>query len=257
MHFDNPVVNRTIDYDRSDLSDKSLNLDRGLKQNKTLRQHSVIKYKIGKRSGSTYGETFDDSPEKRSKSKVLNTKVDFRFEEISNSCKFPPIPKSKIGEEYVKKNPIQARVKDLGYLQRLSPEFKRSNLNKTVIENAISLQEELQTLKHKKSSKEGANQSIENGAPRVFGILNKDYANMNVAALLKPNLDRPKISLLQDTLQGVIPSNPEFKQGQRKLQKFKHWAGIKIPVNSELAFNKRRDKINHWDECRDGIFNKL
>lgn len=140
IHFDNAVVNRTIDYDRSDHSDKSLNLDKGLvNPNRTIRQHSICKYKLGRRSGSTYGDTFDDSPEKRSKSKVLNTKVDLKYEEISNRCKFPPIPKSKVGEEYVKKNPIQARVKDLGYLQRLSPDFKRSNLNKTVIGKSTTI----------------------------------------------------------------------------------------------------------------------
>lgn len=73
-------------------------------KNRAIRENQFSKYPMfNKRSGSTYEQSFDDSVEKRSKSKALNKKINFKLEELSNSCKFPPIPRSIINDTFIQK----------------------------------------------------------------------------------------------------------------------------------------------------------
>lgn len=91
----------------------------------------------------------------------------------------------------------------------------------------------------------------------ALSILIKKPKVPNVSEYMKPSFDRPKVFALQDTLNGIIPSGSELKIGQRKHQRFRQWGGIKIPIGSNMTFNRHKDSINKWDDKRDGIFNEL
>ena len=79
----------------------------------------------------------------------------------------------------------------------------------------------------------------------------------NKIRFLETNIDRPKILPLQDTLDGVFSTNAHLHNEQRKGGRYKIWAGLRYPANIKHTFNKHKDKINHWDEIRDGIFHEL
>jgi hypothetical protein len=216
------------------------------------------KRNFSKRSGSTYGDAFEDSPEKRSKSKALNNKINFRLEELSKQCKFPVIPKGKIGDEYITKNSIKARINDFGKIYKLNPNLKFAQLNRTVDDAGMLTPMEKNEMKLKaKLSRKSSILSKIAESQNALSILKRIPKAPNVYEYMKPSFDRPKVSALQDTLNGIIPSSSELKIGQRKYQRFRQWGGIKIPIGSTMSFNRHKDTINKWDDKRDGIFNEL
>ena len=80
----------------------------------------------------------------------------------------------------------------------------------------------------------------------------------SISEVMKTSIDRPKVTAVQDTLSGIFETCSDLKIRQKKEKKYKHWAGIKIPINStNYVFNKNKDKLNQWDEQRDGIFYNL
>ena len=91
----------------------------------------------------------------------------------------------------------------------------------------------------------------------TLSILQSKPYVLNVPELMKSSFDRPKVSAIQDTLNGIIPISSELKLGQRKFQKYKHWGGIKIPVGADMNFHRHKDILNKLDEQRDGIFYQL
>lgn len=251
-------ANHTIDRVASDTSLRSSSFERAI-NNISLnnRLGSIPKYHLSRRSGSTYGDTFGDSPEKRSKSKALNENVNFRLEELKNNCKFPPIPKGKLGEEYVQKNPIHLKLNDFTHLSTLDAHVKKAQLNRTVDSSTLNLNKNGSLkLKQKHARKNSILARIAE-TNNLADILSRKKNLTSIHTLLKTNIDRPKVFLVQDTLQGVLQTSPELKLQQRKAQKFQHWGGMKIPINSKLIFNKHKDPLNKWDECRDGVFHQL
>ena len=95
---------------------------------------------------------------------------------------------------------------------------------------------------------------------RQNGVHDADMPSLtlkNPVYFLKSNFDRPKVTPLQDTLNGSLFTNVHLHNEQRKATKFKLWAGIKVPLNINSVFNKQKDNINHWDECRDGVFHEI
>ena len=99
-------INSSIDVNSPGISEK-------------VRKLSLPDYVSERRSGSTYGDTFQDTSDRRTKSKVLNSKVDFKREELSKQIKFPIIPKGRVGEEFVSRNSIKARINDLGRMYKI------------------------------------------------------------------------------------------------------------------------------------------
>ena len=255
-NFDTKPINRTLDCVLSDRNSNGSHSLEKIKARQSLLQNSVPQHNLSRRSGSTYGDTYEDSPAKRSKGKELNLRSNFKLQQLSMQCKFPSIPKSTIAEEYITKNSIQERLHDHGYLSKLDKSMNNAKLNKT-LDNGISVRIP-KTMKngnmHQRKSTifDQINQSTSLG-----GIYSKKNMHYNIEPLLKANIDRPKVSPLQDTLHGVLQTNTGFKDQQRKLQRYKHWAGMKIPVNSQCTFNRHKASMNRWDEQRDGIFYKL
>lgn len=187
----------------------------------------------------------------------MNEKTDFRLEQIKNSCKFPPIPKGKLGEEYVKKNSLHNKLNDLEILYKLEANLKNSQLNRTVEGGVFnSNKNAAMKLKQKHARKNSILAKIAETA-NLSTLLARQPRGIDIKSVLKINVDRPKATLLQDTLQGVLQTNAELKEEQRKYQRFQHWGGIKVPINSNINFNRHKDKINKWDESRDGIFYNL
>jgi hypothetical protein len=221
----------------------------------TNRQNSIPKNYFNQRTVSTYSDTFGDSPVRRLKGKELNLKHDFKLEEVASNLKFPPIPKTKIGEEHIKKNFIREKLNRMNYITKQETANKNTLLSKTIDNGSLS-----KVHKISPKAKNNQNHSILasiNNPESLGGIFSQKNKHYNIAPILKTNLDRPKLSLLQDTLHGILQTNSEFKKQQRKLQKFKNWGGIKIPINSQLSFNHCKDPLNRWDEHRDGVFHQL
>eukprot|EP00345_Euplotes_harpa_P001993 CAMPEP_0168321264 /NCGR_PEP_ID=MMETSP0213-20121227/2165_1 /TAXON_ID=151035 /ORGANISM="Euplotes harpa, Strain FSP1.4" /LENGTH=238 /DNA_ID=CAMNT_0008322877 /DNA_START=130 /DNA_END=843 /DNA_ORIENTATION=- len=134
---------------------------------------------------------------------------------------------SKAVEEMAAIDPVKSfKVKNLARFYRQKYNVENGNLNKTV--EGIKLTALSRDIKNKNS-------------------LLKDQLSF-----LKTNIDRPKVVPLQDTLHGVLETNLHLKNEQRQVNRFKRWGGIKIPIGSNNIFNKCKDKINMWDECRDG-----
>ena len=140
--------------------------------------------------------------------------------------------KSKaIEEKNISRFPNKSKVKELARYYSLKQRFENENINKTFdgVKNLTM--------------------------PKNIDIASTIYKNP--VSFLKSNFDRPKVTPLQNTLNGSLFTNMHLHNEQRKWTKFKLWAGIKIPVNSNGTFNKHKDSINHWDECRDGVFHEL
>lgn len=197
---------------------------------------------IHTRADSTYKETFADSINNRSKSKALNEKINFKLEELSTRCKFPPIPRGQLKEQFIKKNSIQLSLNDPSYSTCMgSKVVAKHNLNKT-----------LDTSKRYKKGK---------SKPKLkFKFDMRSHSSAlaeNDLEFMQTNIDRPRVSPLQDTLPGVLESNSKIKHNQRSVQRYHHWAGMKIPIGKPNLFNHCRDKMNMWDEKRDGIFHQL
>lgn len=213
-------------------------------KNKTIRESHINKYGSMniKPEGSNYQQSFEDNKHKRSKSKALNEKINFKLEELSTSCKFPPIPKGKLKDSFINKNPIGLALNDRQYATRLETKLRQEQLNKTVDTN----------IRYHKSKPKAR---LKNRYDKRSLSSHLDSLNLE---FLKTNVDRPKIMPLQSTLDGVLESNLAIKTNQKVLQKYKYWAGMKIPINSNNSpFNRCRDKMNHWDEKRDGVFHQI
>lgn len=127
-------LNQTIDQATSNLSRISDSMSRYDVHNKKIRDISLPKRFVSKRSSSTYESQFEDSPAKRSKGKLLNPKVNLKMDQLKNQLKFPPIPKGQVRPEFIHKNPIQSSLKTHGKLYKIGSKFKRDALNTTIDE---------------------------------------------------------------------------------------------------------------------------
>ncbi|CAI2370589.1 unnamed protein product [Moneuplotes crassus] len=217
---------------------------------------TIPRYKIGKRSASTYQNHFEMTPAKVQKEKSLNKKADFQYEQVSYNHKFPPIPKAEV-EERIPRSPFETKMKGLQSFQELSPSFKRFILNRTMNKSIISLSSSKGTkVKSKLSRKNSILKKLaDSSLQKELNMLKE--RSVNISDIMKTSYDRPKVTAVQDTLHGIFQTSSSLKNEQRH-RKFKTWGGIKIPISIKTGqFNRNKDVLNKWDEQRDGIFNKL
>jgi len=254
---DKTIDNRSIGKNSGSLTNRSNSFDSTV-AGRTIqgRQQSIPKYSLGRRSGSTYSTTFDDSPDKRSKSKALNTNKNLRHEELKKYYKFPPIPKAEISEEFIKRNPIHARINDFNKIKD-QHNFKKFQLNRTLDISNIQKVENHQEmkLKTKLTRKNSILKKIANNSILQNGLYEK-RKGASISEIMKTSMDRPKVTFVQDTLHGVLQTSSDLKS-EIKMQKYKRWGGIKIPNNHSGTFNKSKDIFGRWDDQRDGIFYQL
>lgn len=219
------------------------------------RKSSVPRGSIVKRSLSTYQSQFSTSSGSKIRNRSYNQKTDFKRDQYSYSYKFPPIPRTRL-EEAPGASILEAKLKEFKNLQKLSPSYKRVVMNKTTNKAIIRDKSKEKKFRLKLSKNKSILQKI---ADNSLGgdplMLTKKP--VSISEIMKPNYDRPKVSAVQDTLQGILQASTHLK-GQQRHKKFKTWGGMKIPINSaNNVFNKGKDMYGRWDEQRDGIFYKL
>ncbi|CAI2370877.1 unnamed protein product [Moneuplotes crassus] len=215
----------------------------------------IPRYRIGKRSSSTYQNHFEVTPAKILKEKSLNNNPNFKYEQMSYNHKFPPIPKARMIDR-LSKSPFETKTKDYQNVEDLSPSLKRFMLNKTVNKSVVAepLNKEAK-IKSKLARKNSILQKIADSSLKKEPELFKPMS-VSISDVMKTSFDRPKVTAVQDTLHGIFQTSAHLKQQQRH-KKFKTWGGLKIPITHNGIFNKNKDIMSKWDEVRDGIFNKL
>lgn len=128
----------------------------------------------------------------------MNAKVNLRHEELSRYHKFPPIPKAELGDEHIKRNPIQARLNDytkIDKMGRLSPTFKRTQLNRTLNNASLVEGKDLKQmkLKAKLSRKNSILKKIADHSLMEKALFGKGTpATFN--EIMKTSVDRPKVT---------------------------------------------------------------